>query len=90
MTTQQLVTRNYKVSESVLDKAIGTGKVDSLEEKTEKWLAWLQEKGIDWPIDMSSENSTLFYYRATNSLRITNTPGNLDTIERILKIKPAK
>jgi len=90
MTTQQLVTRNYKVSESVLDKAIGTGKVDSLEEKTEKWLAWLQEKGIDWPIDMSSENSTLFYYRATNSLRITNTPGNLDAIERILKIKPAK
>lgn len=90
MTLQQLTTRSYAVSESVLDKAFGTGKIKSLEDKTEKWRVLLKNKGVDWPIDASSRKAEIFYVRAVNRLRITNTTENLAKIEKLLKIKPSK
>lgn len=84
MTAQQLFTRSYKIPEGALDKAFGTGNIKSLDEKNAKCLAWLRDKGIDWP-ENGTQKSAFVYVRAIECLRITNTAENIEKIEEQLK-----
>ena len=84
MTSQQLFTRSYKIPESALDKAFGTGNIKSLDEKNAKCLAWLRDKGVDWP-ENGTQKSAFVYVRAIECLRITNTAENIEKIEEQLK-----
>lgn len=79
---ESLETRFVAISEPNLDRKIGTGKIKDTFKKTEKWKEWLEAKGVDWP-----DGSKMLYvnFGAKKMLRITNTAGNLDKIERLVR-----
>jgi len=90
--SNELVTREYDVSMYIttVGRRAGGGDWDSddpessIQENNNKLKQMLIDAGVDWP-----EGSSLafFYvkYRFSFILRITNTPRNLDVIEKLLR-----